>query len=89
MPDLETIQNYIDERGSPALMLPNLDQAIVGAGELGPDNEYILIYSVQRVIQLLQALGSDFDDAVKHFEEKIKAQNNGAGTPIFIDEVTK
>lgn len=89
MPDAQTIQKYIEEKESPALQLEGLDKAIMGAGDLGPNGEYVLVYSVQRILILFQMDGATFEQAVKAFETQIKNVDHGPGSPMFIDELTR
>lgn len=88
MPNKKIIFGYIAERKSPALMVQGMDHAIVGACELGPKNEYVLVYSVQRILKILEHSGATQNQAVIKFEIDMKAKATGPGAPIFIDELT-
>ena len=88
MPNSATIQKKILDLKSPALMLETMNYAAIGAGELGPNKEYVLVYSVQRNLKILESSGATPDQALDCFENSIKTMAVGPGAPIFIDELT-
>ena len=89
MMDWETMQEYIDEQESPALKIDGHDNAILGAAHLGPEGEYILVYSEKRILDNLMKQGMDWTEAVEFFEFNVQGAFMGPGTPIIIDELVQ
>ena len=87
MPTLDEIEDYCQETESGALKIDGHDNAILGAGYLGPDGEYVLVYSEQRILGNLVWIDKmDPTEAIEYFEFNIKGAHMGPGTPIIIDE---
>ncbi len=86
MPSLTEIRELIDLYESPAMQIDGHDNAIIGAGEVGSDGEYILVYSEQRILLNLMDEGMDQEEAIEFYEFNIAGCYIGEGTPLIIDE---
>lgn len=58
------------------------DDAIIGVSSRSN-----LVYSIDKCIEILVALGVDKDRAIEHFYEHIDTMYYGKGAPIFIKTI--
>lgn len=76
---------YMDEYVDEYLRLEpreDFDPCIVGVGRRF--NDTVLIYSTQKILDMLVAQGMDPEEADEHFEFNIVGGWLGSGTPIFL-----
>ena len=72
----EIIEHYSDEE---FLKADGFDSAIIGVDE--PSMR--LIYSVKKCIDILVNEGSDYIDAIEHFDYNVRGSYVGEKTPIW------
>ena len=81
----EKVIAYMDEFVEEYIRLEpreDFDPCIVGVGRRFTDT--VLIYSTQKIVDMLVAQGSDPEEADEHFEYNIIGGWLGSGTPIFL-----
>lgn len=84
----EKVLAYMDEFVDEYIRLEpreDFDLCIVGVGRRF--NDTVLIYSTQKILDMLVAQGSDPDEVDEHFEYNIIGGWLGSGTPIFLHDV--
>lgn len=80
---------YMDEYVDEYLRLEpreDFDPCIVGVARRF--NDTVLLYSTQKIIEMLVAQGMEPEDADEHFEVNIVGGWLGSGTPIFLQDST-
>jgi len=85
---LMEILEYLAEYSEEALLMEprsEYDDCILGIGYRHSDGP-LAIYSIERVLAVLQAKGMDVEEAVEWFDFNVIGGWNGAGTPIYIRE---
>lgn len=83
----EKVIAYMDEFVEEYIRLEpreDFDPCIVGVGRRFTDT--VLIYSTQKIVDMLVAQGSDPEEADEHFEYNIIGGWLGSGTPIFLQD---
>ena len=64
------------------------DRAIVGVAKQGP-KDFVVCYSIEKVVRALIADGMPEDEAIEHFEFNVSGGWLGDGTPMFLMEKPK
>ena len=85
---LTDILEHLADYGEEALLMEprsQYDGCILGIGYRYSDGP-LAIYSIERVLAVLQANGMDVEGAVEWFDFNVIGGWNGAGTPIYIRE---
>ena len=85
---LAELLEHLEEYGEEALLMEpraEYDECIVGIGYRFSDGP-LAIYSVERVLAVLQGDGMDEEDAIEWFDYNVIGGWNGPGTPIYIRE---
>ena len=86
----EKVLAYMDEFVDEYIRLEpreDFDPCIVGVGRRF--NDTVLIYSTQKIFDMLIAQGSDPDEVDEHFEFNIVGGWFGSGTPIFLQDALR
>ena len=86
---MTTRQRIIDFIGTDSgakLLEPEIfDAAIIGVAE-SCGQPSVVCYSRTRVIEILEGMGMDHDEANEYFDFNIGGAYMGDGTPTFVDE---
>ena len=85
---LTELLEHLEVYGEEALLMEpraEYDECIVGIGYRFHDGP-LAIYSVERVLSVLQDDGMDEEDAIEWFDFNIIGGWNGPGTPMYIRE---
>lgn len=69
-----------------AVVLDGLDEAIIGHGSQFP-SEPVIVYSAQRILDVLVGDGMAAEEALEFFQYNIEAMSAGDLTPIIIWEI--
>tara|TARA_Y100000310_G_scaffold338188_1_gene427153 strand:- start:2027 stop:2419 length:393 start_codon:yes stop_codon:yes gene_type:complete len=85
---LTEILEHLEEFGEEALLMEprsDYDDCILGVGYRFHDGP-LAIYSVERVLAVLQKDEMDEEDAIEWFDFNVIGGWNGPGTPIYVRE---
>lgn len=79
----EIENDYIDHE---LIFYDEFDDAIVGVVERFGGN-FSVLYSKDKVFEILMSEGLEFTDALEHFEYNIIGGYLGDATPVFLDDL--
>ena len=85
---LTEILEHLEEFGEEALLMEprsDYDSCIIGVGHRFHDGP-LAIYSVERILAVLQGDGMDEESAMEWFDFNIIGGWHGEGTPIYVRE---
>ena len=81
------IESFLQNCEMEAVVLPGLDEAIVGIVLI--DGEARVVYEEEVVIDLLVEQGMEREEAIDHYYFNIENQSIGNSLPLFINSVER
>ena len=69
-----------------AVVLDGFNEAIIGHGSQFP-NEQVIVYSAQRILNVLVGDGMSAKEALEYYEFNIEALSAGDLTPVIVWEI--
>lgn len=84
---IETLDEAFD-RAEGAMKMDGFDDCIVGVAAQQYNSE-LLVYDFDLVIEKLQGMGMDYDEALEFFEFNMRGAWVGEGTPLIMERISE
>ena len=84
----ELIKLQLEERNPEAILLDNLDEALIGFATIQQNDLPVAIYSETRIIEILKKGNSwSYVEALDYFYQKIVCASSKPHTPIIVTDL--
>lgn len=80
----QRVSNWLEANGEGAIALTGLNDACIGVFHDAHNDCYRLVYSVEKVIEVLIEGGMSHDDAVEHYSYNVEVSCVGNTKPILV-----
>ena len=78
------VSNWLESNGEGALALAGLNDACIGVFHDVKNDCYRLVYSVERIIEVLMEGGLSHEEAVEHYSYNVEGSCVGNTKPILV-----